>query len=49
MSETKEMQTDEREALASIYEGDNCFKQVNGETYQYKVFSETTTKVGFMY
>lgn len=37
MSETKEMQSEEREALASIYEGDNFFKQVNGETFQYKV------------
>lgn len=37
MSETKEMQTEEREALASIYEGDGFFKQVNAETFQYKV------------
>ncbi|EAT41745.1 AAEL006654-PA [Aedes aegypti] len=44
MSETKEMQTDEREALASIYEGDNCFKQVNGETYQYKYGEEDGNK-----
>lgn len=39
MSETKEMQTEEREALVSIYEGDGCFKQINAETYQYKVLS----------
>lgn len=33
------MQTEEREALVSIYEGDGCFKQVNAETYQYKVLA----------
>lgn len=38
MSETKEMQTEEREALVSIYEGDTFFKQINAETYQYKVW-----------
>lgn len=33
------MQDDEREALISIYEGDDAFKQVNPTTYQYKVSS----------
>lgn len=37
MSEIQEMQDDEREALISIYEGDEAFKQVNPNTYQYKV------------
>uniref|UniRef100_A0A182P1P0 RWD domain-containing protein n=1 Tax=Anopheles epiroticus TaxID=199890 RepID=A0A182P1P0_9DIPT len=40
MSETKELQDDEREALISIYEGDSAFKQVNSETYQYKYGEE---------
>lgn len=35
--ETKESQNDEREALISIYEGDNAFKQVNPTTFLYKV------------
>lgn len=37
MSETKEMQDDEREALISIYEGDEQFKQIDSKTFQYKV------------
>lgn len=44
MSETKEMQSEEREALASIYEGDGFFKQVNAETYQYKYGEEDGNK-----
>ncbi|XP_055640861.1 RWD domain-containing protein 4 [Toxorhynchites rutilus septentrionalis] len=40
MSETKEMQLEEREALISIYEGDSSFKQINTETYQYKYGEE---------
>ncbi|XP_052893784.1 RWD domain-containing protein 4 [Anopheles moucheti] len=40
MSEAKELQDDEREALVSIYEGDSAFKQVNSETYQYKYGEE---------
>ncbi|KXJ83109.1 hypothetical protein RP20_CCG008718 [Aedes albopictus] len=44
MSETKEMQTEEREALASIYEGDDFFKQVNAETFQYKYGEEDGNK-----
>lgn len=35
--EVKQMQDDEREALVSIYEGDESFKQVNPQTFQYKV------------
>lgn len=35
--EAKEAQNDEREALVSIYEGDNAFKQVSPTTFQYKV------------
>lgn len=35
--EIKQLQDDEREALISIYEGDDSFKQVNPTTYQYKV------------
>lgn len=35
--EIKQMQDDEREALASIYEGDDAFKESNPTTYQYKV------------
>lgn len=38
MSETKELQDDEREALVSIYEGDENFHQINSTTFQYKVF-----------
>ncbi|XP_058814817.1 RWD domain-containing protein 4-like [Topomyia yanbarensis] len=40
MSETKELQTEEREALTSIYEGDNSFKQISAETFQYKYGEE---------
>lgn len=32
-----EQQAEELEALASIYDGDLCFKQVNNTTFQYKV------------
>lgn len=32
-----EQQTDEIEALTSIYEGDSCFKQVSSTTFTYKV------------
>lgn len=35
--EVKQMQDDEREALISIYEGDDAFKEVNPNTFQYKV------------
>ncbi|XP_053697515.1 RWD domain-containing protein 4 [Sabethes cyaneus] len=44
MAELKELQIEEREALISIYEGDNCFKQINAETYQYKYGEEEGTK-----
>lgn len=35
--EIQQMQDDEREALASIYEGDVAFKQTDPKTFQYKV------------
>lgn len=35
--EVKQMQDDEREALVSIYEGDEAFKPINSQTFQYKV------------
>lgn len=35
--EIKQLQDDEREALVSIYEGDDAFKQINPTTFQYKV------------
>lgn len=34
---TKELQDEEREVLSSIYDGDECFKQIDAKTYQYKV------------
>lgn len=37
MSENLEQQTDELEALISIYEGDTYFKQLDNTTFQYKV------------
>jgi hypothetical protein len=37
MSENLEQQAEELEALISIYEGDNYFKQLNSTTFQYKV------------
>lgn len=37
MSTIKEQQDEEREALISIYEGDQAFKEVNPQTFQYKV------------
>ncbi|XP_073822503.1 RWD domain-containing protein 4 [Musca autumnalis] len=36
MSETLELQADEREALQSIYEGDEAFKEIDPTTFQYK-------------
>lgn len=39
MSEIKELQDEEREALISIYEGDPAFKQINPLSFQYKVNS----------
>lgn len=32
-----ELQEEEREVLQSIYEGDECFKQVASDIFQYKV------------
>lgn len=43
MSDVQEMQDEEREALTSIYEGDAAFKQVNPNTYQYKVSKNKCT------
>lgn len=42
-SEVKEQQDDEREALVSIYDGDNAFKQLNPSSFQYKVISVNIT------
>ncbi|XP_067626276.1 RWD domain-containing protein 4 [Eurosta solidaginis] len=36
MTDLQEQQADEREALLSIYEGDENFKQVDPNTFQYK-------------
>lgn len=36
MSE-QELQEQEREAILSIYEGDDAFKELSADTYQYKV------------
>jgi hypothetical protein len=36
MSDT-ELQEEEREVLSSIYDGDDCFKQISPNTFQYKV------------
>lgn len=43
-SELKEQQDEEREALISIYEGDNAFKEINPTTFQYKVNSSFSYK-----
>lgn len=32
-----ELQEEEREVLSSIYEGDDSFKQISSDTFQYKV------------
>lgn len=45
--EIKQMQDDEREALISIYEGDEAFKQANPTTYQYKVSSNSLSQTNF--
>ncbi|KAH8392137.1 hypothetical protein KR215_001736 [Drosophila sulfurigaster] len=44
MSTPLEQQTDEREALQSIYEGDTNFKEINLTTYQYKYGEEDNYK-----
>ncbi|KAH8376125.1 RWD domain-containing protein 4 [Drosophila serrata] len=44
MSTPLEQQTDEREALQSIYEGDTNFKEVNSTTFQYKYGEEDNYK-----
>ncbi|KAL7031380.1 hypothetical protein ACKWTF_006985 [Chironomus riparius] len=40
MTDLLEQQAEELEALASIYEGDNFFKQLNNTTFQYKYGDE---------
>lgn len=47
--EIKQMQDDEREALASIYEGDDAFKQANPTTFQYKVSCNITELLNIAY
>lgn len=37
MSDIKELQDEEREALISIYEGDAAFKEIDSHKFQYKV------------
>lgn len=32
-----ELQSEEREVLSSIYDGDEAFKQISSTVYQYKV------------
>uniref|UniRef100_A0A0K8TQD7 Putative rwd domain protein n=1 Tax=Tabanus bromius TaxID=304241 RepID=A0A0K8TQD7_TABBR len=44
MSEMKELQDEEREALISIYEGDTAFKQINATTFQYKYGEDDDNK-----
>ncbi|KAM8717409.1 hypothetical protein ACLKA7_004152 [Drosophila subpalustris] len=44
MSTPLEQQTDEREALQSIYEGDDNFKEIDLTTYQYKYGEEDNYK-----
>ncbi|XP_017033938.1 RWD domain-containing protein 4 [Drosophila kikkawai] len=44
MSTPLEQQTDEREALQSIYEGDTNFKEINSTTFQYKYGEEDNYK-----
>lgn len=36
-----ELQEEEREVLQSIYDGDECFKQVAPDIFQYKVRQQT--------
>ncbi|XP_017094504.2 RWD domain-containing protein 4 [Drosophila bipectinata] len=44
MSTPLEQQTDEREALQSIYEGDERFKEIDATTFQYKYGEEDDYK-----
>ncbi|KAJ3643011.1 hypothetical protein Zmor_025752 [Zophobas morio] len=46
MSET-ELQEEEREVLSSIYDGDECFKQISSNTFQYK-YGESDTMKSFL-
>ncbi|XP_050310602.1 RWD domain-containing protein 4 [Anthonomus grandis grandis] len=43
----EELQTEELEALLSIYEGDECFKNTSPNTFQYK-YGESDTKKSFV-
>jgi ubiquitin-protein ligase len=43
MSDT-ELQEEEREVLSSIYDGDDCFKQISPNTFQYKYGESDTVK-----
>lgn len=47
MSETEALQEEEREVLSSIYEGDECFKQISPNTFQYK-YGECDTIKSFL-
>ena len=40
-----EQQSEELEALASIYDGDTNFKQVNNTTFQYKVKKASNNQI----
>lgn len=42
---TKELQDEEREVLSSIYDGDECFKQIDPNTYQYKASAGSKTNI----
>uniref|UniRef100_U5EYN4 Protein aael aael006654 aedes aegypti n=1 Tax=Corethrella appendiculata TaxID=1370023 RepID=U5EYN4_9DIPT len=44
MSDIKELQNDECEALISIYEGDTAFKQIDSCTFQYKYGTDDDKK-----
>ncbi|XP_060528857.1 RWD domain-containing protein 4 isoform X2 [Cylas formicarius] len=44
MDEIEIVQQEEREVLASIYEGDKCFKQIAQNTFQYKYGVSDTVK-----
>lgn len=48
MSTPLEQQTDEREALQSIYEGDENFKEIDPTTFQYKVRKLKINKIKYI-
>lgn len=47
MSEIDSIQEEEREVLSSIYDGDECFKQISPCTFQYK-YGESDTLKSFL-